>query len=135
MKRTRRRGQPAPADYARRQAWPDGMRVGISGSVGQMFRALFGGGQLGGTLLLTSGDTLLQCMNSVGARELEPVCERREASCWRQFTYLRTLPATALLPESGGFGRRDLHRWSWQTALQNIEKWKRRRPTCGWNGK
>ena len=83
----------------------DGMRVGISGSVGQMFGALFGSEHLG-TLLLTGGDTLLQCMNSVGARELEPVCELESGIVLARFTYQgRT---RYVITKSGGFGQEDL---------------------------
>ena len=79
--------------------------VGISGSVGQMFGALFGSEHLG-TLLLTGGDTLLQCMNSVGARELEPVCELESGIVLARFTYQgRT---RYVITKSGGFGQEDL---------------------------
>lgn len=83
----------------------DGLRVGISGSVGQMFGALFGSEHLG-TLLLTGGDTLLQCMNSVGARELEPVCELESGIVLARFTYQgRT---RYVITKSGGFGQENL---------------------------
>ena len=91
--------------------------MGISGSVGQMFGALFGSEHLG-TLLLTGGDTLLQCMNSVGARELEPVCELESGIVLARFAY-QGAPAT-LLPSPAALGRR-ICWWSWQTALQSIE--------------
>ena len=83
----------------------DGMRVGISGSVGQMFGALFGSEHLG-TLLLTGGDTLLQCMNSVGARELEPVCELESGIVLARFTYQGH--TRYVITKSGGFGQEDL---------------------------
>ena len=95
-----------PADYAAARGIDlDGLRVGISGSVGQMFGALFGSEHLG-TLLLTGGDTLLQCMNSVGARELEPVCELESGIVLARFTYQgRT---RYVITKSGGFGQEDL---------------------------
>ena len=46
-----------------------------------------------GTLLLTGGDTLLQCMNCVGIKELEPVCEMEKGVVLARFTY-RAAPAT-----------------------------------------
>ena len=50
-------GNQLTADYAAARGIDlDGLRVGISGSVGQMFGALFGSEHLG-TLLLTGGDT------------------------------------------------------------------------------
>ena len=95
-----------PADYAAARGIDlDGLRVGISGSVGQMFGALFGSEHLG-TLLLTGGDTLLQCMNSVGARELEPVCELESGIVLARFTYQgRT---RYVITKSGGFGQENL---------------------------
>ena len=99
-------GNQLTADYAAARGIDlDGMRVGISGSVGQMFGALFGSEHLG-TLLLTGGDTLLQCMNSVGARELEPVCELESGIVLARFTYQgRT---RYVITKSGGFGQEDL---------------------------
>ena len=99
-------GNQLTADYAAARGIDlDGLRVGISGSVGQMFGALFGSEHLG-TLLLTGGDTLLQCMNSVGARELEPVCELESGIVLARFTYQgRT---RYVITKSGGFGQEDL---------------------------
>mgnify|MGYP000105113041 CR=1 FL=1 len=99
-------GQPAYRRLRRARGIDlDGLRVGISGSVGQMFGALFGSEHLG-TLLLTGGDTLLQCMNSVGARELEPVCELESGIVLARFTYQgRT---RYVITKSGGFGQEDL---------------------------
>ena len=99
-------GNQLTADYAAARGIDlDGMRVGISGSVGQMFGALFGSEHLG-TLLLTGGDTLLQCMNSVGARELEPVCELESGIVLARFAYQgRT---RYVITKSGGFGQEDL---------------------------
>ena len=99
-------GNQLTADYAAARGIDlDGLRVGISGSVGQMFGALFGSEHLG-TLLLTGGDTLLQCMNSVGARELEPVCELESGIVLARFTYQgRT---RYVITKSGGFGQENL---------------------------
>lgn len=99
-------GNQLTADYAAARGIDlDGLRVGIAGSVGQMFGALFGSEHLG-TLLLTGGDTLLQCMNSVGARELEPVCELESGIVLARFTYQgRT---RYVITKSGGFGQEDL---------------------------
>ena len=66
-------GNQLTADYAAARGIDlDGLRVAFPAALADV-RALFGSEHLG-TLLLTGGDTLLQCMNSVGARELEPVC-------------------------------------------------------------
>ena len=56
--------------------------------------------------MLTGGDTLLQCMNSVGARELEPVCELESGIVLARFTYQgRT---RYVITKSGGFGQENL---------------------------
>ena len=68
-------GNQPTADYAAARGLDlEGLRVGIASSIGHMLGKLFTSPALG-TLLLTGGDTLLQCMNCVGIKELEPVCE------------------------------------------------------------
>ena len=75
-------GNQPTADYAAARGLDlEGLRVGIASSIGHMLGKLFTSPALG-TLLLTGGDTLLQCMNCVGIKELEPVCEMEKASCW-----------------------------------------------------
>ena len=59
-----------------------------------------------GTLLLTGGDTLLQCMNSVGVRELEPACELERGVVLARFTYKGC--TRHVITKSGGFGNREL---------------------------
>lgn len=67
-------GNQPTADYAAARGLDlEGLRVGIASSIGHMLGKLFTSPALG-TLLLTGGDTLLQCMNCVGIKELEPVC-------------------------------------------------------------
>lgn len=83
----------------------DGIRVGIASSVGSMFGTLFQSASLG-TLLLTGGDTLLQCMNCVGVRELEPVCELEKGVVLAKFTYRGC--TRYVITKSGGFGQEDL---------------------------
>ena len=99
-------GNQLTANYAAARGIDlDGLRVGISGSVGQMFGALFSSEHLG-TLLLTGGDTLLQCMNCVGVKELEPVCELESGIVLARFAYQgRT---RYVITKSGGFGQEDL---------------------------
>ena len=99
-------GNQPTADYAAARGIDlDGLRVGISGSVGQMFGALFGSEHLG-TLLLTGGDTLLQCMNCVGIKELEPVCEMEKGVVLARFTYRGC--TRYVITKSGGFGHEKL---------------------------
>lgn len=83
----------------------DGLRVGIASSVGTMFGALFQSASLG-TLLLTGGDTLLRCMNCVGVKELEPVCELEKGVVLAKFTYCGC--TRYVITKSGGFGQEDL---------------------------
>ena len=83
----------------------DGIRVGISSSVGHMLGALFTSSSLG-TLLLTGGDTLLQCMNCIGVRELEPVCELESGVVLARFTYKEC--TRYVITKSGGFGQETL---------------------------
>ncbi len=99
-------GNQLTADYAAARGIDlDGLRVGIASSVGHMFGALFGSPNLG-TLLLTGGDTLLQCMNCVGVQELEPVCELEKGVVLARFTYKGC--TRYVITKSGGFGQADL---------------------------
>ena len=78
------------------------LRVQIAGSLGQMLSALFTSPALG-TLLLTGGDTLLQCMRCVGVKELVPICEMEKGVVLAGFTYKgRT---RHVITKSGGFGQ------------------------------
>lgn len=99
-------GNQLTADYAAARGIDlDGLRVGIASSVGHMFGALFGSPHLG-TLLLTGGDTLLQCMQCVGAKELEPVCELEKGVVLARFTYKGC--TRYVITKSGGFGQETL---------------------------
>ena len=94
------------ADYAAARGIDlNGLRVSIASSVGHMFGALFGSPNLG-TLLLTGGDTLLQCMNCVGVQELEPVCELEKGVVLAHFTYKGC--TRYVITKSGGFGQESL---------------------------
>lgn len=81
------------------------IRVRISGSVGHLLGAIFTSPHLG-TLLLTGGDTLLQCMNCIGVHELEPVCEMESGVVLARFTYNGC--TRHVITKSGGFGQDDL---------------------------
>lgn len=99
-------GNQLTADYgAERGIDLDGLRVGIASSVGHMFGKLFNSPYLG-TLLLTGGDTLLQCMNCVGTSELEPVCEMEKGIVLARFTYKGC--SRYVITKSGGFGQEKL---------------------------
>lgn len=81
------------------------MRVRIASGVGQLVGALFASPAVG-TLLLTGGDTLLQCMNSVGVHELEPICEMEHGVVLACFGCGGT--TRYVITKSGGFGQADL---------------------------
>lgn len=83
----------------------EGLRVGIASSIGHMLGALFTSPELG-TLLLTGGDTLLQCMNCIGVKELEPVCEVEKGVVLARFTYHGC--TRHVITKSGGFGQETL---------------------------
>lgn len=81
------------------------LRVRIAGSLGHLLSGIFSSPFLG-TLLLTGGDTLLQCMNCIGVRELEPLCELEKGVVLASFTYKgRT---RHVITKSGGFGQENL---------------------------
>ena len=81
------------------------MRVRIASGVGQLVGVLFASPAVG-TLLLTGGDTLLQCMNSVGVHELEPICEMEHGVVLARFGCGGT--TRYVITKSGGFGQADL---------------------------
>ena len=77
----------------------------IAGSLGNLVKEIFTSPSLG-TLLLTGGDTLLQCMNSIGVRELEPICELEKGVVLARFTYNGY--TRHVITKSGGFGQESL---------------------------
>lgn len=83
----------------------EAMRMRIASGVGQLVGALFASPAVG-TLLLTGGDTLLQCMNSVGVHELEPICEMERGVVLARFGCGGT--TRYVITKSGGFGQADL---------------------------
>lgn len=81
------------------------LRVRIAGSLGHLVGEIFTSPALG-TLLLTGGDTLLQCMNCVGAGELEPLCELEKGVVLAGFTHNGC--TRHVITKSGGFGQENL---------------------------
>lgn len=81
------------------------MRLRIAGSLGSLAGEIFTSPSLG-TLLLTGGDTLLQCMNCIGVRELEPLCELEKGVVLAGFTYKER--TRYVITKSGGFGQESL---------------------------
>lgn len=81
------------------------LRVRISSSMGEMLDELFDTPSIG-TLLMTGGDTLLQCMQHIGIPELEPVCELEKGIVLARFPYKGHI--RYVITKSGGFGQPDL---------------------------
>lgn len=99
-------GNQLTAEYARERGIDlEGIRQGIAGSVGNMLGKLFTSPSLG-TLLLTGGDTLLQCMNCIGVQELEPICEMESGVVLARFSYRDC--SRYVITKSGGFGQENL---------------------------
>lgn len=99
-------GNELTADYAAGLGIDrESMRVRIAGSLGHLVGVLFTSPSLG-TLLLTGGDTLLQCMNCVGIHELEPLCELEKGVVLASFTYNGC--TRHVITKSGGFGQDNL---------------------------
>lgn len=77
------------------------IRVSISQAIGHIVSGLFSSPALG-TLLVTGGDTLLQCMETMGVKEVEPVCELASGVVLSRFTYNGY--TRQVISKSGGFG-------------------------------
>ncbi len=101
-----RGGNQPTADYAAGLGLDrEALRVRIAGSLGHLVGSIFTSPSLG-TLLLTGGDTLLQCMNCVGVKELEPLCELERGVVLAGFTYHGC--TRSVITKSGGFGQESL---------------------------
>ena len=59
-----------------------------------------------GTLLITGGDTLLQCMDYMGVHEIEPLGEMDAGVVLSRFTYHGI--TRYVISKSGGFGAENL---------------------------
>ena len=81
------------------------VRVGISHGLGEILGALFTSPDLG-TLLITGGDTLLQCMQQLNVKELEPICELYPGVVLSRFAFQGCTKLA--LSKSGGFGQKTL---------------------------
>ena len=83
----------------------DELRCRIVASLGEVLKGLMESPELG-TLLLTGGDTLLQCMTALGVQKVEPLGELESGIVLCQFLYQGKLHA--VITKSGGFGEEDL---------------------------
>lgn len=94
------------ADYAAKLGIDrETLRVRIAGSLGQLVKGIFSSPSLG-TILMTGGDTLLQCMNCLEVNELEPICEMEKGIVLARFTYGGH--TRHIITKSGGFGQESL---------------------------
>ena len=78
----------------------EGIRTRISGALGDILAQLFD--DIPGTLLITGGDTLLQCMERLGVDQLEPVAEVFPGVVLSRFR--RDGVERMVISKSGGFG-------------------------------
>lgn len=83
----------------------DGIRLGTARSIGHIVGEIFTDPAMG-TLLITGGDTLLQCMRQMGVDWVEPVCELEAGVVLSRFTYHGC--TRYVISKSGGFGKPDL---------------------------
>jgi uncharacterized protein YgbK (DUF1537 family) len=96
---------PTERYAAERGLGTEDVRVGISRGLGEILGGLFLSPDLG-TLLITGGDTLLQCMGQLGVTELEPICELYPGVVLSRFSWQGR--SRMVLSKSGGFGQRTL---------------------------
>lgn len=83
----------------------DEVRCRVAAGLGAVLSGLIEHPGLG-TLLLTGGDTLLQCMNALGVRKVEPIGELESGIVLCRFSYRGK--EHAVITKSGGFGEEDL---------------------------
>ena len=90
------------ADYAARFGMGiQDIRRAISDTIGYLVSRLFSHEAVG-TLLVTGGDTLLQCMDYMGIHEIEPLGEMDAGVVLSRFTYRGV--TRYVISKSGGFG-------------------------------
>lgn len=81
------------------------IRRAVSGTIGYLVSRLFSHEALG-TLLITGGDTLLQCMDYMGVHEIEPLGELDTGVVLSRFTFNGI--TRYVISKSGGFGKENL---------------------------
>ena len=83
----------------------DDLRVLISGALGLIMRQLMKG-TIPGSLLITGGDTLMECMKRLGVSRMEPIGELSAGVVYSRFQYEQK--DYCVISKSGGFGRETL---------------------------
>lgn len=81
------------------------VRIRVSQTMGYLLQQLFQMPEIG-TLLITGGDTLLQCMESIGVYEVEPIRELAPGIVLFRFMYDESM--RYVISKSGGFGGENL---------------------------
>ena len=97
--------QPTAQCAAQRGMDTEAVRQAVSGTIGYLVSQLFACPELG-TLLVTGGDTLLQCMDYMGIHEIQPLRELDSGVVLSRFTYQGV--TRYVISKSGGFGRENL---------------------------
>lgn len=97
--------QPTAQCAAQRGMDTEAVRRAVSGTIGYLVSQLFACPELG-TLLITGGDTLLQCMDYMGIHEIQPLCELDSGVVLSRFAYQGV--TRYVISKSGGFGRENL---------------------------
>lgn len=99
-------GRDDTGDYAKAHGLSlEEIRVQIAESYGHILKDLIDSG-LESTLMVTGGDTLLGCMEQLGVREMEPVCELAPGTVLSNF-FLEN-KKNQVISKSGGFGQETL---------------------------
>lgn len=99
-------GNKPTADYAEKHGMSiEDVRQAVSRSIGYLVSRLFPDPNLG-TLLITGGDTLRQCMDYMDIREIEPLRELDSGVVLSRFAYQGY--NRYVISKSGGFGKEDL---------------------------
>lgn len=94
------------ADYAGKFGMDiQDIRRAVSDTIGYLVSRLFSHEGVG-TLLITGGDTLLQCMDYMGVHEIEPLGEMDAGVVLSRFTYHGI--TRYVISKSGGFGAENL---------------------------
>lgn len=81
------------------------VRAAVSCTIGYLVGRLFTHPAIG-TMLITGGDTLLQCMEFMGVHEIEPLQEMDAGVVLSRFTYCGV--TRHVITKSGGFGKENL---------------------------
>ncbi|BCN29767.1 four-carbon acid sugar kinase family protein [Anaeromicropila herbilytica] len=99
-------GREDTKDYAKAHGLSlDEIRMRIAVSYGYILKYLLESG-LQSTLMITGGDTLLGCMENLGVREMEPICELAPGTVLSNFSLGEK--RNQVISKSGGFGQETL---------------------------